>query len=337
MNRILVYCETKDGIVDNTAYELISKAYDLKKQAEGLGKNYDVAAICIAANLEEESKNKIYKSGANHLVLIKNDCFKNFSHTICANALADYIKQNPAEILIFPATKKTRSIAPRVTVALDCGLVADCTELELISKDGEIKLAATRPTFGSELMATILSKKYPQCATIRPKTFEIKEVEIKDAMYFEYEAPHYEDKRLKLLRFIPNEENQDIDLSDAKIILAGGFGLIGKNKNEYFEKLQKLADAINASVGITRKAADYGIMSPAYQIGQTGKTVTPQIYIAFGISGAIQHIMGMKNSKKIIAINKDPNAEIFKYADYKIVKDAKAIIDELIENLIPEK
>ena len=245
-------------------------------------------------------------------------------------SFVEYLKTTEAEIIIFPATPNGRIIAPRIATILETGLVADCTGLDFMMKDSKMVFAATRPTFGSELMATILTKTKPQCATVRPQTFIAEFDKQNEIKYSIYQPASYNESRLKLVSSVLDKTNNTADFVNTKIMLTAGYGLVSGKDREYFEKLEKLASLIGASVGSTRKVVDIGLMDQSTQIGITGATVSPDVYIGFGVSGAIQHIMGMKNSKIVIAINTDENAEIFKYADYKIVADAKKIIDELL-------
>lgn len=334
MNKIAVLCEVNysNNTLEDVSYELLSKALELKGQAQELkNEEYKIEAIAIADFLNEDSIKKAYFSGADKIVLIKNVRCDDFSIVQQAQAFKEYYDQNPTKVILFPATIYGRSIAPRVTTMLDTGLVADCTQVEFVLKDNEIKLAPTRPTFGAELMATILSKKLPECATIRPKTFEIKFDYSRSGEYFEFFSNSKEEKKILLLNKFFDEHIDDNDLAEAKVILTAGFGLVSGKNDEYIKKLQKLADLIGAKFASTRKLVDFNYTLPASQIGQTGSTVTPELYIGFGVSGAIQHICGMKNSKKIAAINIDSNAPIFQYCDYKIVADARKVIDEMIE------
>ena len=333
MKKISVYTEVNfiENKLEEVSYELISKAFDLSKKAlELTGEEYIIEAIALADVLDEESINKAYKAGASRFVFVKSQCLKKFCQTIFAQCFMDYYKTSPSEIVIFPATTNGRIVAPRIATMLETGLVADCTGLDLILKDEVLKFAPTRPTFGSELMATILSKTNPQCATVRPKTFEAKfDKDIKGELV-NFEPTFYQENRLKLVNTLFEKSADAADLVNTKIVLAAGYGLVEGKSRTYFEKLEELASLIGARVGSTRKIVDIGLMDQSTQIGITGVSVTPDVYIAFGISGAIQHVMGMKNSKKIIAINTDENAEIFNYSDYKIVADAKKVIDELL-------
>ena len=335
MNKIIVYSEINAEKVTDASLELISKAYELKLQSNTeFQKDILVEAVVIAVELDELSKQRIYKAGADRIIFIKDTSAFCFMPTIYSKIFIDYFNQNPSDVILFPASEKTRTLAPRITTLLDTGLVADCTNLELVLKNNDVKLASTRPTFGGELMATILSKKNPQCATVRPGTFKIKDVNLGMKEYFEFTPSVYEENRIKLLRSLLDNKVSASALQSAKIVLAGGYGIVSNNKTEYFDKLQKLSKILNATVACTRKVVDYGIMPSSSQVGQTGQTITPELYVAFGISGAIQHIMGMKNSKTIIAVNSDENADIFNYADYKIVADAKLVIDDMLGSVL---
>ena len=326
--KIAVYCELEENKLSQTSYEIISKANELRLQAQELNnENVKITAIAIGRNIEEESVLKSYKTGADSFVLIKHDTLFDFNQINYKNAFLEFYKQNNTDVILFPATITGRLISPRITTALDTGLVADCTGIDFILKDNKLKLASTRPTFGSQLMATILSKKKPECATIRPKTFKIKEFE-NTGKYFEFVPEIALDDRINILKTIPLN-TKEVDFENAKLIFCAGFGLFEGKDSPYIEKLKKLSEKYNAQFAVSRKLVDYGFAEHKYQIGQTGATVQPEIYVGFGVSGAIQHISGMKNSKTIIAINTDENAEIFNYANFKITKDAKEIIDEM--------
>ncbi|MBU2495410.1 MAG: electron transfer flavoprotein subunit alpha/FixB family protein, partial [Candidatus Omnitrophica bacterium] len=221
-----------------------------------------------------------------------------------------------------------RDFIPRTAARLRTGLTADCTGLEI---DPETKLLRqTRPTFGGNLMATILCEKHrPQMSTVRPRTFDevpatsaVDKSRITEISLSEIRL----NNRLNLLEMIPGTE--EIDLTDADIIVSGGRGL---SKPEGFVLIKELADALGGVVGSSRAAVDAGWISYAHQVGQTGKTVKPKIYIACGISGAIQHLAGMSTSDIIVAINKDPSAPIFRSANYSLVGDLYEIIPALLK------
>lgn len=346
MKKIIVYCEINPETCDfeEASFELLSKARELKLSARFIATNaqvniadtdYYIEAVALAKELNQESVYKAIKAGADRVVLLKNDYFETFIQTDIAKTFVKYHKTSPAEIIIFPATPTGRIVAPRITTLLNTGLVADCTGLEFALVKNELKLAPTRPTFGSELMATILSKKNPQCATIRPGTFKADFVdidEIKNGQYFENIVQlHSTEQRIKYTNLIKETMVNEVDFSKAKVVLAGGWGICSYSNQEHIKKLQKIAAKLGVNFATTRKVVEAGFIEKTHQIGQTGSSTTAELYIAFGISGAIQHIQGMKNCKKIIAINSDPNAEIFKYCDYKIIADAKELIDEMFE------
>ncbi len=331
MNKITIFLETnRQNVIEDVSFELISKAYALSKTAHELnGADFIVEGIALGQNLDKVSIEKAYNAGCSRVVLIKQ---QDNSDILCAKNMAQYLNENPSYVVLFPATYFGRIIASRLCTMLDTGLVADCIELDFILKNNELKLASTRPTFGSELMATILSKKNPQCATVRKGIFRADFTKRPENIDFiEYKSDlDYIENRIKFLNSImaDNKENIKEKLAKAKIVLVAGFGLMDA-KVDYFKKLKDFAKKIGAEFGVTRKVVDNKICSNDYQIGQTGISINPDLYISFGVSGAIQHISGMKNSKKIAAINIDENADIFKYADYKIVSDAKKIIEEL--------
>ena len=329
MKKIAVYCEINStNNLEEVSYQLISKMFELKNSFTS--EEFEIDAIAQGASLEENSVEKAYKAGANRVILIKNGS-KDFVSTLYSECFMEfYYKNTKYDYIIFPATLTCRSLAPRITTILNTGLVADCTRIEFIEKNGEIKLAATRPTFGSELMATILSKTSPECATIRPNTFKTKFNNDKKGEYVEFNCLEYDEFRIKIIQEILEKNNENNPLLSAKIVFCAGFGLNGDG-GEYFKKLEKLAKIYGAEYATTRKVVDFNLAKKETQIGQTGLTIQSKLYVGFGVSGAIQHIQGMKNCEKIIAINIDENADIFNYSDYKIITDAKKIIDDLLE------
>ena len=236
------------------------------------------------------------------------------------------------EIFLIGATNQGRDLAPRISTALHTGLTADCTGLDINAKG---QLAATRPTFGGQLMATILCKNLPQMATIRPKVFKpaseniVKKAEI-ITMPVNLDGL---EKRVELLEFKKAITKELNDLDSAEIIVAGGRGM--KNA-QGFLLLKEFADKLGGTVGATRLAVEMGLATHDMQVGQTGKTVSPKLYIACGISGAVQHTIGMADSERIIAINSDKNAPIFEIADYGYVGDVFEVVPQLVELLRSE-
>ncbi len=321
---ILIYAQlTRDEYIHTVFFELAQKAKELSAKLGGAEVN---AVIFTRPNLVFKYKEAFENRGINKVYYFENEAFKNYTNEYYSKLLVSLVKQIKPEILLIGATNQGRDLAPRVSSALNTGLTADCTGLD-INENG--KLAATRPTFGGQLMATILCKTYPQMATVRPKVFKV----TPDDMYVQTEfinCPVNIDltgDRYNLLNFEKTIDSTIDELDSAQIIVAGGKGM--KNKDG-FELLKKFADKIGAKTAASRGAVEMGLAPSSIQVGQTGKTVAPKIYIACGISGAIQHTVGMTGAKHIIAINKDENAPIFEIADTGIVGDVFEILKEYL-------
>ena len=322
---IFVFAEiTPKFKIAPVVFELGTKALEL---AQKRGDTKVSAVICNKCADYSDIIQELAIYGFDRVYLIKNDNYSNYSTELYTNAICELVKEIKPEIMLFGATRTGRDLAPRVSARLNFGLTADCTELD-INENG--KLAATRPTFGGNLMATILSKSETQMASVRPNVFkavgldEPKNIDVQEKFYH---TTHAIDK-VEVLDFKSFIANEVKNITDAEIIVAGGLGMKSKDG---FDLLYNFAQKIGASVGATRPAVEAGCADSSVQIGQTGKTVTPKIYIACGISGAIQHLVGMNSSYKIIAINTDPNAPIFKNADYGIVGDVFEVLPKLNE------
>ena len=323
---ILIYAQLSRN------FEVLSVVSELASEAQKLAEKLDgepVSAVVLTDETNIDNiKNTLQNSGFDRVYILKNKQFKEYSTDIYSKVIIDLVKETSPSIMLFGATTQGRDLAPVAAAALNTGLTADCTGLDINEKG---KLAATRPTFGGNLMATILCKNYPQMATVRPKVLQIENVQIKNTEFIErYIDLNNLNSRTKIIDFIKNVQDTGVTLNDADIIVAGGKGV--KNENG-FNKLKELAVLLNGVVGATRGAVDMGLAESSMQIGQTGKTVCPKLYIAVGISGAIQHQVGMCSSKKIIAINSDENAPIFDIADVGIVGDLNVIIPEFINEL----
>lgn len=320
MSLSILALRTRNNKLENVALELIGKAKQFYDKEINI--ILPVGTLDTSGLIEE-----LEQAGANKIYLIKNEKLEFYSTNTYRQAILQAINIINPEILLIGATVNGRDIAPRISASIQTGLTADCTELSL---DENGKLAATRPTFGGSLMATILSRKLPQMATVRPKVFSNPELNIENKAIIEEINIELEEKNnIEELNFI-QKSIEDESIEDAEIILALGKGIKTK---ENFEMAKELAKLINAKIAVSRGLVEAGFCKNNIQIGQTGKTVTPKIYIACGISGAIQHIEGMKNSQTIIAINKDENAPIFKIADYKMVGDLNEILPKLIEEI----
>ncbi len=322
---ILIYAEvTRDNYIHTVFFELANKAQEL---AAKLGETEVNALLISKKGLAEDYREAFINSGISKIYVCEDERFETYYTESFAKAAVDVINEIKPEILLIGATNQGRDIAPRISTALHTGLTADCTGLDINEKG---QLAATRPTFGGQLMATILCKNMPQMATVRPKVFKPAENDnIKPADII-YKTVNFDgiEKKVQLLEFHKKLMTEINELDSAEIIVAGGRGM--KN-TEGFKLLKEFADKIGAAVGASRVAVEMGLATHEMQVGQTGKTVTPKLYIACGISGAIQHTIGMDKSEKIIAINKDAKAPIFEIADYGLVGDVFEILPQLIK------
>lgn len=325
MAEILLYIECDENKILDASYDLIT---GVKKNNKGA----NVSGVIVLHPdfiLDDEIKNNLKKFGLDKLYVLKSEkpFFEKAEEPFLISGL---IKNINPEIFVLLSSTTGREIAPIIASILDTGLTADCTKIEIENIEGKLKLISTRPTFGGKLMASIICKKNPQMATVRVGTFKKEELNNENLEIVEFNFPSFLNLKSEIIEYKKNEKSEFINFQNAKMVFAGGLGL--KNK-ENFDKLKLLCEKTGAIMGATRKAVDKGFAEKKYQIGQTGASTTPEIYVAFGISGAIHHIMGMENSKKVIAINLDKNAPIFKYADIGYIEDAAKVLDELLNGL----
>ncbi len=332
---IFVYAEITNEDGKMTLHPVVAELLNAaRKLAEKYSNTPNVCSIISTNNNINDDfdtiKKTLYANGSDKVYFIKNEKIKNY--TGIAKAVSEFCKINTPEIFLIGATIIGRSIAPLISSSLNTGLTADCTKLEITNFKDEKKLAATRPTFGGQLMATILCKNLPQMATVRPHVLQKRIDAYKENGEFEEFIPNLDNFNdcLTILNTEINKNKLSSELENAQVVVAGGKGL--KNE-ENFQKLIKFAGLIGASYAGSRGAVDMGLIDKEHQIGQTGKTIAPKVYIAFGISGAIHHMVGISNAKKIIAINNDENAPIFENSDIAIVEDAPKVLDELIAEL----
>jgi len=320
---VWIFAEQRDGQLKSVGYELLSKGREL---ADNL--DTELCAVCFGHNINEIEQLTAY--GADKVYLIDNPIFDNQQEDTYATELVRLIQEHKPEVVIAGATSFGRAFIPRVAAILKTGLTADCTGLEI---DSERRLLLqTRPTFGGNIMATILCEtRRPQMSTVRPRVFK-KNMPDKtrkgQIIRVDFNKEGVTSKT-KLINFI-EDLAEKIKLEDADIIVSGGRGL---GKPENFEIIRKLAAVMGAAVGSSRPPVDDGWIPYAHQVGQTGKTVCPKLYIACGISGAVQHLAGMQTSDVIVAINDDPNAPIFEVATYGIVGDLFTVVPMLAEKL----
>lgn len=318
-----IYIETTDaGEAKNVGLELLNPGVELAKKQGG-----EAVAIIIGKN-NASAIQAASQYGADRIITVEGEEYSRYSTDAYAYAVYTLIEKfEPASILI-GATDQGRDLAPRLACRLRTGLTADCTELGYDEESGNI--AWTRPAFGGNLMARILCPNTrPQIGTVRPAVFAKPEKEegrsapvLREDIRFDPAAI-----RTRLIEEILDADSESVDLEGAEIIVSGGRGVGGP---EGFKLIQELADVLGGTVGASRVAVDSGWISSVHQVGQTGKTVRPRIYIACGISGAIQHLAAMSSSDTIIAINTDPDAPIFGVADYGIVGDLFEVIPEMI-------
>lgn len=321
---ILVFAEQRDGVIQNVGLELIGEA---KKLAAKL--NVPVTAALIGNKVEGLAQTLV-EYGADKVVIVDNELLKQYDTEAYAQALKAIIDAKKPEIVLLGATTLGRDLAPRVSSRLATGLTADCTKLDI---DDETKVfGMTRPAFGGNLMATIVCPEHrPQMATVRPGVMqklpkeEGKKGEV-EVLPVTIDASKIKVKILDVVK----ETAKKIDITEAKILVSGGRG-VGSKEN--FKNLEAVASKIGAIVSGSRAAVDAGFIEQSRQVGQTGKTVRPNIYFACGISGAIQHMAGMEESEYIIAINKDKDAPMFGIADLGIVGDVNKVLPLLAEEI----
>ncbi len=318
--RIWVLIEQDQGQAHSVSWELLGAASGLVGELEGSV----VEGVLLGHNVAPLAE-EAFRYGAKRVYLIDNPVLENYRNLPYAVGISELVQKYTPEIFLIGATTLGRDLASCIATRVGTGLTADCTELTIDPK--QKILAATRPTFGGNLMATILCRKYrPQMATVRPRVLPMPEPLPEASGELIRESLNLSEAEIpvKQVRFIPGQEQLNIEYAD--VIVAGGRGVGGP---EGFKLLEELATALGGVVGASRPVVDAGWISYGHQVGQTGKTVRPKLYIAAGISGAVQHRVGMAGSDFILAINTDPNAPIFQIADLAIVGDLYEVIPEL--------
>jgi electron transfer flavoprotein alpha subunit len=321
---IYVFVEQRGGIIQNVALELLGKAREL---ADTL--NEKVCAVLLGHTISDKAQECIYY-GADTVFCIDAPELETYLTEPYAQAICRIVNDNCPGILLLGATTIGRDLGPRVSARLETGLTADCTALA-ISDKGDFLM--TRPAFGGNLMATIICKEHrPQMSTVRPGVMQkgLRDTQRKGKI--ENVPIQFDHSKINKIRIIDTikQEKTRIDITEARILVSGGRGV---GNEEGFKLLHQLAKTIGAQVSSSRAIVDAGVMPHECQVGQTGKTVRPDVYFALGISGAIQHLAGMEESKYIIAINKDKFAPIFQIADLGLVGDVKQIVPLLTEKL----
>lgn len=321
---IMVFAEQRDGIVDHSTLELLGEA---RRLAE-----VDGSAVSVVLLTEDGGgwPEKFIQYGADKVYIAEDPALKHFRTEPFSRTIERLIKQKKPAIVLAAATTTGRDLMPRIAKNLNTGLTADCTELAIDPETGG--LLQTRPAFGGNILATIVcADTRPQMATVRPRV--MKALELDGNRNGEIEkielAPDDLASRTEVLEFNPLDEGE-VDITEAEIIVSGGRGL---KSPENFTLLEELAELLSGSIGASRAAIDAGWISYPHQVGQTGKTVQPKTYIAFGISGAVQHRVGMQSSDRIFAVNKDASAPIFEFCNEGYVGDLFEIIPLLIKEI----
>ncbi len=317
---VWVFCEQKKGRVQSVAWELLGEGRQL---ADKLG--CGLCGVLLGSNVEKEAEAIIHR-GADKVYLVDALELKSYLDEPYTKVLSELITEYKPEILLCGATTIGRSLIARVAISIKAGLTADCTGLDIDKK--EKILLQTRPAFGGNIMATIISPRHrPQMATVRHKV--MKEAAIDTSRRGEVIKKDYNKELFKSrtsILDIVEELESTVNLAEADIIVSGGRGMGGP---ENFGIIRELAETIGGAVGASRAAVDADWISYSHQVGQTGKTVCPKIYLACGISGQIQHLIGMQSAEIIVAINKDPDAPIFNVATYGIVGDLFEVVPAL--------
>lgn len=316
---VWVFAEQREGELQKVSLELLGEG---RKIADKLG--VKLTALLIGENVKGLA-DSLGRHGADEVLVAESTLLKNYTTDGYTKVICDLANERKPGIIFIGATFIGRDLGPRVAARLSTGLTADCTVLDVDVEKAD--LLATRPAFGGNLMATIVCPDHrPQMATVRPGVFSKLADEDRDFTVEEVEVKlEAADVRTKIVEIV-KEAKEVVDISEANFIVAGGRG-VGSKEN--FALLEELAEALGGTVAGSRAAADNGWIERDYQVGQTGKTVRPNIYIACGISGAIQHVTGMQDSDMIIAINKDASAPIMQTADYAIVGDLLKVVPEM--------
>lgn len=320
---VYVFIEQRDGKVQNVALELLGKAREL---ADALGEK--VVAVMPGYKFTDQAELCI-AHGADKVLVIDEPELEIYVTEPYAQAIYQVIEAKKPAVVLFGATTIGRDLGPRLSARVETGLTADCTGLD-INEDRDLMM--TRPAFGGNLMATIVCREHrPQMSTVRPGVMRMLAADASRKGEIENFKPYFDRSkfRVKVIETV-KEEKTLIDITEANVLVSGGRG-VGTEGG--FEKLRDLAEVLEAEVSSSRAMVDAGVMDHARQVGQTGKTVRPDLYIACGISGAIQHLAGMEDSECIIAINKDKFAPIFSVADVGIVGDLHKVLPLLTARL----
>jgi electron transfer flavoprotein alpha subunit len=317
---IWVFVETENSKVKKITYELLGKASDLAQKTGG-----SVVAVLLGHNISSLA-NELAHYGANKVFVADNENLANYTTLAYSKIIAGLLKEHSPAIFLTGNTFTGKDLTPRLAAKLDAGAVTDVINFDC---DSEGKVTALRPLFAGKVLETVTFNSFPQFVQVRNKAFPVKDSDqSRNADIINVDV-NLDDNDFKVkLKETRISKSNKVDLSEAEIVVSGGRGLKGP---ENFYLVEDLAKVLGAAVGASRPVVDEGWVPYDYQVGQTGKVVSPKLYFACGISGAIQHLSGMSSSKTIVAINKDPDAPIFKIADYGIVGDLFTVLPALTE------
>jgi len=335
---IITWAEIANGEITRPSIEILTPA---RKLADQLGNDTKIMTLLIGKNVKHLSQS-LFEHGSDEVIVVEDDRLEEYLVLPFSSIFAQVIKERKPEIALFAATTSGRELAPRIGVKTGSGVTADCTGLEIgeyINKKEKIInrpiLHSRRPTYGESKLATILGFVYPQISTARAGTFEVPAIVVGRTGIESTFKPVLTDNEftVEILKTVRGEGSLQ-NLFEADVIVSGGRGATGDNLDLIKKLAESLkANGVNAEWACSRVVVDEGVAKYAHQVGQTGKTIRPKVYIAVGISGAIQHIAGMKESEKIIAIDHNPKASIFHFADFGIVGEYQDILPELIEQV----
>lgn len=322
---VWVLSEQEDGKIKLVSYELLTRGRFLADK-----RNVKLVAIILGKSIDKEGLQELIYRGADKVIVIEDTSLEYFLPEPYANTVASLIQKYNPEIIIASATTTGRTVMPAVAIKCITGLTADCTDLDIEEETGN--LIQTRPAIGGNILATIMTPKHrPQMATVRPhsnKPLVPDSSRTGDIIYEKVDKSILR-SRIKKLEFKINQD-EDANIQDADVVISGGKGL---KKEDNFQMIHDIAALLDGSVGASREAVDLKWATYPHQVGLSGKTVSPKFYMAVGISGSVQHLAGIKTAENIVAINSDPEAQIFQVADYGIVADLFEVLPVLTKKL----
>jgi electron transfer flavoprotein alpha subunit len=318
---ILVFIEEREGKIKKSSLEALSEG---KRRADELGT--EAHAVLVGHNVESLASD-VFRYGASRAYVLENSLLARYSPSGFAQALMSLLEELKPEIMFFAATSMGKDLAPRLAAMLGISLASDCTQTAI--RNG--RLEVVRPIFAGKAFATFALRSSPQMITLRPNVFPLADPADGQGETVKKDVVIPEEKVKDQVIEVIREEGAELDVTEAEIVVSGGRGMKGP---EHFDMLRELTSILpHSAVGASRSAVDSEWIDHQHQVGQTGKTVSPNLYMAFGISGAIQHLAGMSSSKTIVAVNKDPDAPIFKVADFGVVGDLFQVIPVLKQEL----